>query len=262
MPESTSFHRLLFPLLAGISLSAGLTPALAQDSRAQQLEGDYLGLASLGVGTAPFAVQLAIDQQDNRSFFGTALLPYIEQENIAVKGTIAASGDCTIQADSDDGRSTLKLDWFRVDGGAASLTGEASAVGDRSVRAAGPVALLRPFAEPDVDWGDGIADATFFSHSGGANFAIPIDFLGGTTGFFTAGFSLGREHFEVLGASSADQQVLVLGVSGSQVITIAGQVKLNDRGEPLTIVAQYVIESAAGKTVDLGDLIISLEQEA
>jgi len=250
------FRGLMLTLVAAFSTHATSMSAFAQDSKTQQLIGSYLGLADFGVGTAPFAVQLEIDQQDTRTFLGNALLPYLEQDNIAVKGTIAASGNCTIQADSNDGRSTLQLDWLKAGGGAAGLTGEASLMGDGSVKITGPVALLRPFADLGVDWGDGNAQAEFFSHTGGVNFGIAVDFLAGPTGLFAASFSLGREEFEILGTSNTDQQVFAVGVSGSKIITLIGKVQLDERGEPVAVDAEYVIESASGKIIDTGIIAI------
>lgn len=256
MTHSALCFRLAMAWVVTLMLGLSSKPAPAQD-KVQQLPGDFLGLAR--VGGDSFGLGLSINQQTNRTFQGSALLPYIEQDNILIKGSIAASGNCTIQADSTDGKTTLKLDWQKFDSGAAVLTGQTTALDDRGVQTTAPVVFVRPFSELGTIWQDAPAQAMFQSAAGGRPITVDAAVFGfgsETAGLFNAGFELNRETFNLIGTSSTGNQVVSVGVSDSLVMTIAGTVTTDDRGTPTGIDGTYVIETLSGKLIDTGIIAI------
>jgi hypothetical protein len=256
MTHSALCFRWAMALVVSLTMGLSSRPAEAQD-KIQQLQGDFLGLAR--VGGDSFDLGLSIDAQQNRSFLGSALLPYIEQDNITIKGSIAASGNCTIQADSTDGKTTLKLDWQKFDGGAAVLTGQTAALDDRGVQTTAPVVFLRPFSELGTIWQNAPAQAMFQSAAGGRPITVDAAVFNidpEQSGLFNAGFELNRETFNLVGTSSAGNQVVSVGVSDSLVITVTGTVTTDDRGVPTGIDGTYVIETLSGKLIDTGIIAI------
>lgn len=143
----------------------------------------------------------------------------------------------------------LALDWQVFGGGAAALTGEI-------IDGNGPVALLRPFAEPGVKWSNGSAKATFRSELFDIAFESAITMRNASLGLFNASFAIGREQFEVIGTSSSASEVVIVGVSGSQIITITGQVQTDRRTGALSINGSYQIQTPAGKSTDSGIIAI------
>ena len=235
-------------------------PAFSQRSPIQQVTGDFVGLAPTADGGSPLAVHLTIDQQDGRFFSGTlsymeqdnlirSLLPYIEQDNVTIFGAITPSGWCGMIAHADEETAALSLDWQKFGGGAAALTGEI-------VKGSAPVVFLRPFDNLGVSWKNGTARGSFQSEISGLSVGSAMTFRNGGDGSFNASFSLGREEFEVIGSSSTDSEVVVVGASGSLVITITGQVQIDARTGATTVNGSYQIKGASGIVVDSGIIAI------
>jgi hypothetical protein len=57
---------------------------------------------------------------------------------------------------------------------------------------------------------------------------------------------------EVIGTSNTDGEIAVVGVSGSLIVTITGQVTINERTGAISIEGSYAIKTASGKLFDSG----------
>ena len=228
------------PILAIVLTSASLSPVLAQ----QSLEGDYVGLASFASDGAVSPVELGILAQLNRRFVGQ--IPF-ESDEIAFSGTIATSDKCQIVFDAGDG--SMLLNWTNFGNGAAVLTGDGVVINHEEQFTAG---FLRPFNELGIDWGEDLrGTAAFVSAIDGSRSSFPLGLSGVAAGLFGGAITM-PDPLDFVGTSSRSGDVVIVGVSDSRILTIAGQVKINERGEPASIVGEYVIETAQGKLIDKG----------
>lgn len=234
------------------------TTAFAQVSKTQQLQGGYAGLTQLGVGVDPSDIRLDILSQDSRSFSGT--LSYIEQDNLIVGGTIAASGKCSIVSEPGDLKSNLLLNWQTFGGGGAILTGKVLVA-----KTTGSVVFVRPFNELGVDWAGQVGgrhSAVVTSSVTRRRSVVPVHIVAGAEGAFRAEFDGWIEPDPapvVIATSSSDLRFAAAGVdmSPSQIFTLSGQVITDLRtGQPTGLNGSYSIQTPDGKTTDNGIIAI------
>jgi len=259
----------LVPFAAGVS---------GQELKTPQVEGSYLGVTQLGVvEPVPTEIGLAIEIQDSRRFRGT--LSYVEQDNLIVSGSIASSGKCQITAESDEARATIQLDWQNFGGGAAILIGELALTTVRESQT-GPVAFLRPFDNPAVDWSrqTGRYSSSFTSASNREPIHALLDITAGARGILRAtiagwtdpdsqpilpdppGWTDPDTQPVVIGTTSAAGGLIAVGVGSgpNQIVTLTGNVATDEEGLAVAIDGTYRIDHTTGKRLDQGTFRVHL----
>jgi hypothetical protein len=253
-------------LVGAVALLGQAAKSVASEHSPQQLTGNYLGLVAADPKSP--GVTLAITGQDTRSFSG--LLSFPDRESLplpdqdhAVKGVIAASGNCTIQADSDLSKLTLKLNWLKAGGGAAGLMGDitvATLFGDGSVRFNRPVILLRPFNDFAVgnDWAPaaGRHEGRLASIQDATSNTAQFDIAAGSPGLLAGSLHAGGANFNLVGTSSGNDQFWALGVAADQFVVLSGRAIVSPRDAHILIEGEYAIHAASGKLTDTGIIAI------
>jgi hypothetical protein len=247
-------------IVVTLALANGTSFAFAQTSKIQQLGGTYEGLTKLPTELTPIDLTLDVISQESRSFEATVTVD--GNPPVSVSGTIAASDQCSIVSEPGGLKSNLSLTWRSFGDGAGLLLGKLS-IG----KVSGPVAIVRPFDFPGVDWTSrqGTHLAVLTSQVTGRQSAVEASitsFGPGQIEIQFDGWTDPEPQPVVIGSSGMNLGIVAAGVDAAGIaakstFSFAGRVTVDARtGVPTGITGTYWVTDLNGQTTDTGIIVI------